>query len=132
MMQHFGWRMRNGKLTQPPAEVDSDLMQRQFNTWLRKQGVLSARMLDVDHDYERKFILIQGGVGQTIDDGLRWLRETDNGRYWSLYHGACWRPSRRAQPSRTSRSTMPLGARSSCSTTSTAAAVSTSSTSASN
>mgnify|MGYP000945787674 FL=1 len=86
MMQHFGWRMRNGKLTQPPAEVDSDLMQRQFNTWLRKEGVLSARMLDVDHDYERKFILIQGGVGQTIDDGLRWLRETDNGRYWSLYH----------------------------------------------
>jgi hypothetical protein len=86
MMQHFGWRMRNGKLTQPPAEVDSDLMQRQFNTWLRKEGVLSARMLDVDHDYERKFILIQGGVGQTIDDGLRWLRETDNGRYWGLYH----------------------------------------------
>lgn len=85
MMQHFGWRMRNGKLNKPPAEVDSDLMQRQFNTWLRKEGVLSARMLDVDFDYERKFILIQGGVGQTIDDGLRWLRETDNGRYWSLY-----------------------------------------------
>jgi hypothetical protein len=86
MMQHFGWRMRHGKLTQPTAEVDSDLMQRQFNTWLRKEGVLSARMLDVDHDYQRKFILIQGGVGQTIDDGLRWLRETDNGRYWGLYH----------------------------------------------
>jgi hypothetical protein len=85
MIQHFGWRMRTGRLTQPDDAVDRDLMQRQFNSWLRKQGVLSARMLDVDQDYERKFILLEGGIGQKIDEGLKWLRDTENGRYMHLY-----------------------------------------------
>ncbi|HEX4843210.1 MAG TPA: LPD38 domain-containing protein [Limnobacter sp.] len=81
MVEHFGYRMRYNKLTEPDAKVDRDLMQRNFNTWLRKQGVLSARMLDVDFDYERKFILVNNGIGQKIDEGMRWLNETDNGRY---------------------------------------------------
>lgn len=86
MINHFGWRMRTGKLTEPDAKVDRDLMQRNFNTWLRSQGALSARMLDVDQDYERKFILIDGGIGQKIDEGLKWLREAENGRYWGIYN----------------------------------------------
>jgi len=85
MIQHFGWRMRTGKLNEPDAKVDRDLMQRNFNTWLRKQGVLSTRMLDVDQDYDRKFILAEDGIGRSIDDGLQWLRESENGRYHALY-----------------------------------------------
>ena len=37
-MQHFGYRMRTGKLTQPDAKVDRGLMQRQFNAFLKKKG----------------------------------------------------------------------------------------------
>jgi len=85
MVQHFGYSMRTGKLNKPSADVDSDLMQRNFNTFLRKSGVLSSRMLDVDFDYERRFILIKEGIGQKIDEGMKWLREADNGRYWKLY-----------------------------------------------
>ena len=81
MITHFGYRMRYNKLTEPDAKVDRDLMQRNFNTWLRKQGALSTRLLDVEADYERKFVLISGGIGQKIDEGLDWLRTAENGRY---------------------------------------------------
>ncbi len=73
MMQHFGYRMRYGKLTQPDAKVDSGLMQRQFNTWLKKKGSLSGRMLDVSADYDRKFILVDSAIGRRIDDALQWF-----------------------------------------------------------
>lgn len=83
MMQHFGYRMRTGKLTEPEAEVDRDLMQRQFNSHLRKEGVLAARTLEVDADYDRKFVHVESKIGNKIDEGLTWLRE--NKRYWPLY-----------------------------------------------
>ncbi|NCD22070.1 MAG: DEAD/DEAH box helicase, partial [Spartobacteria bacterium] len=73
-MQHFGYRMRTGTLTKPDANVDSGLMQRQFNSWLKKEGALSLRLLDVAHDYDRKFVLVESAVGRTIDEGLDWLR----------------------------------------------------------
>ena len=73
-MQHFGYRMRTGKLTKPDANVDSGLMQRQFNSWLKREGALSSRLLDVAHDYDRKFVLVDSAVGRTIDEGLDWLR----------------------------------------------------------
>ncbi len=76
-MQHFGYRMRYNKLTQPEADVDSSLMERQFNSTLKKQGVLSGRMLEVDVDYDRKFILVESGIGRSIDEGLNWLREKE-------------------------------------------------------
>ncbi|MEW5889969.1 MAG: strawberry notch C-terminal domain-containing protein [Pseudomonadota bacterium] len=85
MIQHFGYRMRNNRLTEPDAKVDRGLMQRQFNTWLRKQGVLSARILEVDFDYDRKFILIDSVVGAKIDEGMKWLREAAGGRFRALY-----------------------------------------------
>lgn len=75
MMQHFGYRMRYNKLTEPPPEVDRGIMQRQFNSWLKRQGVLSGRVLDVDADYDRKFVLIESGIGNKIDEGLTYLRE---------------------------------------------------------
>lgn len=73
MMQHFGYRMRYNKLTEPEKEVNRGLMQRQFNSWLKKEGVLSSRVLDVDYDYDRRFVLVESAVGQKIDEGLQYL-----------------------------------------------------------
>ena len=80
MMRHFGYSMRVNRLTAPGANVDSGIMQRQFNSWLKAQGVLSGRMLDSDYDYDRKFVLIESAIGRKIDDGLNWLREHDRMR----------------------------------------------------
>lgn len=88
MITHFGYRMRNGKLTQPDVGVDRGLMQRQFNTTLRKSGALSARMLDVDADYDRKFVLVKDGIGSRIDEGMSWLRDAADGKYRPLYEKA--------------------------------------------
>lgn len=88
MVRHFGYTMRHNKLTEPDASVDRGLMQRQFNTWMRKQGVLSARMLNVEQDYDRKFVLIDGGIGTRIDQALKWLREADGGKYYPFYSAA--------------------------------------------
>ncbi|MCU7963591.1 DEAD/DEAH box helicase family protein [Shewanella sp. SW32] len=73
MMQHFGYRMRYNKLTEPDAKVDRSLMQRAFNAWLKKQGVLSGRALDSDFDYDRKFILAESRIGQRVDEAIEWL-----------------------------------------------------------
>lgn len=75
-MTHFGYSMRTNRLTKPdPSKVDTGLMQRSFNGWLRKKGSLSARMLDVAADYDRRFVLVDSGIGNQIDDALNWLSE---------------------------------------------------------
>jgi len=83
MVEHFGYRIRYHKLTEPGPEVNSGLMQRQFNSWLKKEQVLSGRMLDVDQDYDRKFVLTENAVGAKIDEGLQFLWE--NKQYWPLW-----------------------------------------------
>jgi hypothetical protein len=84
MVQHFGYRMRYNKLNEPDVNVDRDIMQRNFNTWMRREGKMSTRMLDVDFDYERRFILVDDAVGQKIDQGLEFLSQAENGRYRPL------------------------------------------------
>ena len=84
MIEHFGYRMRYGKLTQPETDVDSGLMQRNFNSWLKRQGVLSSRNLDTPFDYDRRFVLAENAVGQKIDEGLDFLRE-NHARYGELH-----------------------------------------------
>lgn len=74
-VQHFGYRMRYNKLTEPDAKVDRGVMQRQFNTWLKKEGSLSGRILDVEADYDRRFVLIDSGIGRRIDEALEWIRQ---------------------------------------------------------
>jgi hypothetical protein len=74
-MQHFGYRMRYNKLTRPDANVDSGIMERQFNTTLRRTGALSFRSLDVNFDYDRKFILVESAIGRRIDEAMEWIRE---------------------------------------------------------
>jgi len=72
-MQHFGYRMRYGKLTEPDSKVDRGLMQRQFNGWLKKRGAVAGRMLDVKADYDRRFILVESAIGARIDQALEWF-----------------------------------------------------------
>lgn len=80
MMSNFGYRMRYGKLTAPEAGVDSGLMQRMFNTRLKREGVLSGRRLDVAADYSRNFVLVESAIGRRIDQAMEWLRENDGTR----------------------------------------------------
>lgn len=79
MMTHFGYQMRYGKLTKPPKEVNTDLMERTFNSWLRKAGVLSSRTLDVPFDYDRRFVAVESLIGRQIDEAMEWLRTADDG-----------------------------------------------------
>jgi hypothetical protein len=74
-VQHFGYRIRYHKLTEPDANVNQGLMARQFNEWLKKEGALSGRMLDVEADYDRKFVMIPSALGTKIDEGLEYVRE---------------------------------------------------------
>ena len=75
MIQHFGYRMRTNKLTQPDAGVDNGVMEREFHEHLKKSGALSGRVLDENWDYDRKFVLIDDAIGNQIDQALDWLRE---------------------------------------------------------
>ncbi|MBB6578938.1 hypothetical protein HNP33_003043 [Comamonas odontotermitis] len=88
MMQHFGYRMRYNKLTAPEAGVDSGLMQRNFNSWLKREGVLSSRVLDVDADYDRRFVLIDSDLGNRIDAVFQWIDEQSRaeGKDQKAYH----------------------------------------------
>jgi hypothetical protein len=74
-MTHLGYRMRYNKLTAPDAKVDQGLMRRQLNSWLKKRGALSGRMLNVDKDYDRRFVLVDSAIGHQIDGALEWLRD---------------------------------------------------------
>jgi ADP-Ribosyltransferase in polyvalent proteins/Type III restriction enzyme, res subunit/Methyltransferase small domain len=75
MIENFGYRMKFNKLTEPDAKVNRGLMQRQFNTRLKKEGVLSGRMLDVVPDYDRRFVLVDSAIGNKIDEAMDWLKD---------------------------------------------------------
>lgn len=77
MIDHFGYRMRNDKITKPDAEVNQDVMEIKFNEWLKSIGAVSSRKLEVKPDYERGYILVDGGVGKQIDRGLDILHGND-------------------------------------------------------
>lgn len=82
-VQHFGYRIRHHKLTEPDGNVDPGLMARQFNSWLRKEGALSARMLDEKADYGRRFVMVESALGTKIDEGMEFMRE--HPKYKHLY-----------------------------------------------
>jgi hypothetical protein len=74
MVRHFGYRMRTGKLNKPDERfVDVGLMERAFNGWLRREGAASGRMLDVDADYDRRFVAANSAIGSRIDQGFQWF-----------------------------------------------------------
>ena len=75
-MQHLGYRMRTGRLSEPSdPKLDRGLLQRQFNGMLKKSGSLSGRMLDVEFDYDRRFVSVESAIGTRIDEALDWLSE---------------------------------------------------------
>ena len=76
MMEHFGYRMRYNKLTEPDAKVDRNLLQRNFNSWLKSEGVLRGRTLETEFDYDRKFIKTENALGHRVDEALKWLMES--------------------------------------------------------
>lgn len=75
MVKHFGYRMRTNKLTRPDAEVDSRAMEVQFHDDLVNSGAMHGRQIDVDKDYDRGFILVDGGIGHKIDEGFKFLSD---------------------------------------------------------
>jgi hypothetical protein len=81
MMLHFGYRMRNGKLTKPEADVNVDLMERRFFEGLRRSGAVSGRKLVIEQDYSREFIEINNTLGHGLDRGISVLMGySDEGR----------------------------------------------------
>lgn len=74
-IDNFGYRMRNNKLTKPDAEVDNSVMEQAFHDMLAQSGALSGRVLTINQDYDRGFILVDGGIGKKIDAGFNWLWE---------------------------------------------------------
>lgn len=85
-IQHFGYRMRYNKLTRPEAEVNTELMEQSFNQWLKDQGALIGRSLDVPYDYDRKFVLIDDAAGKKLDQALEYLNSAENGKYRTIYN----------------------------------------------
>lgn len=85
-IQHFGYRMRYNKLTRPDSEVNTELMEQSFNQWLKDQGALIGRSLDVPYDYDRKFVLIDDAAGKKLDQALEYLNSAENGKYRTIYN----------------------------------------------
>lgn len=72
-MENFGYKMRYNRLERPGSDVDTDLMEREFNRKMMESGAMHGRMLSSSYDYDRGFIRIDAGVGQKIDEGFQWL-----------------------------------------------------------
>ena len=73
-IENFGYKMRYNRLERPGSDVDTDLMEREFNRKMVESGAMHGRMLSSSYDYDRGFIRIDAGVGQKIDEGFQWLR----------------------------------------------------------
>jgi hypothetical protein len=74
-IENFGYRMRYNKLTKPESDVNLDIMEREFHDRLAKSGALSGRILEVDRDYDRKFVNVVDSKGKLIDQGFKWLSD---------------------------------------------------------
>lgn len=81
-MENFGYKMRYNRLERPSADVDTDLMEREFNRKMVESGAMHGRMLSSAYDYDRGFIRVDAGIGKKIDEGFDWLR--DQPRYSEL------------------------------------------------
>ena len=75
MVENFGYRIRYHKLTQPDAGVDTGVFEREFHEKLKRDGVLSGRMLDIEPDYDRRFVLSEDKEGSKIDGVLQYIHD---------------------------------------------------------
>ena len=81
-IENFGYKMRYNRLERPGSDVDTDLMEREFNRKMVESGAMHGRMLSSSYDYDRGFIRVDAGIGKKIDEGFDWLR--DQPRYSEL------------------------------------------------
>ncbi|MBK1883669.1 DEAD/DEAH box helicase family protein [Luteolibacter pohnpeiensis] len=75
-IQKLGYRKRYGKLTVPeltPAQIGT--LERGFSDELQKSGAMRGRMLEVDSDYSRQFVLVDDGIGNVLDDYFRSIEQ---------------------------------------------------------
>ena len=72
-VQNFGYRIRYHKLTRPEHAVDSAVFERDFHEKLKREGVLSGRSLQIDVDYDRRFVRKDDVDGNRLDDALEAL-----------------------------------------------------------
>ena len=77
LVENFGYRMRNNKVTKPEADVNQSLLEREFFEKMVKDGVASTRVIDIDVDYSRDFYKVDSTIGETIDNGRALLYEQD-------------------------------------------------------
>jgi len=73
MVENFGYRIRYHKLTQPEAAVDRGVFQREFHERLKREGSLWGRKLEVDVDYDRKFVAVENKIGSKIDEAIAYI-----------------------------------------------------------
>ena len=74
-IENFGYKMRYNRLERPGSDVDTDLMEREFNRKMVESGAMHGRMLSSAYDYDRGFIRVDAGIGKKIDEGFDWLRD---------------------------------------------------------
>lgn len=74
-MENFGYKMRYNRLERPGSDVDTDLMEREFNRKMVESGAMHGRMLSSAYDYDRGFIRVDAGISKKIDEGFDWLRD---------------------------------------------------------
>ena len=84
LARNFGYRIRYNRAEQPGPEVDTGIMERAFYQRLRKEGALSGRRLEVEADYDRRFVSVDDAVGAKIDEALDWLVHPDNRKFAPL------------------------------------------------
>lgn len=75
LVKNFGYRMMYNKITIPESGVDVNLMEREFFENMREKGIISTRMLDLDMDYSRDFIIIDSELGEFINSGIEMFYE---------------------------------------------------------
>lgn len=77
-VKNFGYKIRYNRLEQPEPDVDNSIMEMEFHEKLKNDGAISSRRLVIDKDYDRGFILVDGGIGKKVDEGFEYLFNSKN------------------------------------------------------
>ncbi|NOR88597.1 MAG: methyltransferase, partial [Bacteroidales bacterium] len=95
LTEHFGYRMLYNKASIPESGVDVSLLERQFYENMVEKGVFSGRMLEVDKDYSRDFILVNSELGNQINEGFSLFRSHDDEQFRKKYKDLIGRVSKK-------------------------------------
>lgn len=87
LVENFGYGFRYNRAEEPGPEVNTAVLEREFHEKLKKQGVLAGRRLEIDQDYDRRFVLVDDAVGANIDLALEWLAQNRDMYHLREYFG---------------------------------------------